>query len=44
MCPRHLWNEATGLACDNTAPTPHTHTYHASDAPDRHAATEPEDY
>ena len=31
------------LVCDNDDPLPHTHTFTASDAPDRHEETEATD-
>lgn len=38
-CDHTLWDDPTGLAC--TAQGDHTtHTYAASDAPDRHGASE----
>lgn len=39
MCARHLFDGP--LVCTNDAPEPHPHTYAASDAPDRHEGTEP---
>lgn len=39
MCAHRLFDGP--LVCDSSEPLPHTHRYHASDAPDRHTYTEP---
>jgi hypothetical protein len=40
MCAHRLWDEPTGLACDNPTPEPHAHTYSAAWLADRHDESE----
>lgn len=42
MCPRHLWNEPTGLACDLPDGHGGGHVYSAAWTADRHDNYDPE--